>query len=92
MRTPSRQFLLLLLTSGVDVHSLPVGFDRGLRIFHLHVLVTHQCPSAEVVPVQLKCPPEVSHRLLVLRPERVVISYDAASLWLVLDDAKQACI
>lgn len=68
----------------VDVHRPPVGLNRGLWVLHLDILVPHQSPRGEVVPVQLQRPPEVSHGLLVLGPQGVVVPDDAAGLWLVL--------
>mmetsp|Transcript_6199 Transcript_6199/g.27928 ORF Transcript_6199/g.27928 Transcript_6199/m.27928 type:complete len:266 (-) Transcript_6199:1037-1834(-) len=68
----------------VDVHRVPVRVNGRRRVLHLHVLVAHERPRAEVLPVQTERPGEVHHRLLVLRLEGVVVTHDAARLGPVL--------
>ena len=62
----------------VDVDGTPVGFDGRVGVFHLDVLVAHECPGGEEVTVEREGASEVLDRFLVLGFERVVVADDAA--------------
>ena len=57
---------LSVLTEGVLTHSLPIRFNSGMGVLHLHILVTHERPRCQVGPVKLRGAPEILDSLLML--------------------------
>ena len=68
----------------VRIHCRPVALDGCAGVLHFQILVTHQSPSRDELPVQFDGPHEVERTLLVVSSETVVITDDTAGLWPVL--------
>ena len=64
----------------IDVDRVAVRVDRRRRILELDVLVAHQGPRRQKVPVELQRAPKVEDGLLMLRLKGVIIADDAAGL------------
>ena len=70
-------------------NSPPIRLDSGVRVLHFDVLMPHQCPSAQIRPIQVRRALEVLDRLLVLRPQRIVVAHETAYLRSVLVDGEK---
>jgi len=62
----------------VDVDGAAVGFDGGVRVLHLDVLVAHERPGGEEGAVEGEGAAEVHDGFFVLRFEAVVVADHAA--------------
>ena len=65
---PSAAFMSNGDGEGALTYSAPVRLDSRMRVLHLDVLVTHQCPCRQVGPVELSSAFEVLNSFLVLSP------------------------
>jgi hypothetical protein len=59
----------------VHVYGTSVRLNRGVRVLHLDILVTHERPGGEVRPIELRSTLEVSNGLFVFCSQRVVVTY-----------------
>lgn len=69
---------------GIDFNSISIGFDGSWYIFHLEVLMTHQCPGRQTGSIKFQSFSEVNDSFEMFSHERVVVSNNTASLRNVL--------
>lgn len=67
----------------INLHSIPIRFNRTRNILHFKILMTHECPCSKTSPIQLQSLPKIHNSFKMFSHQGIVIPNNTTCLRII---------